>query len=396
MATPIIKNTTVVGVMVEVTEGTYLAPAAATDYVATLDGIEANGSKEVVERSVLTSSIGKVAPRAGLESFAGAIPFEMKASGTEGGAPEGDKLFKSALGTSRTIATRSATKAAGNTASVLQIEDADISKYNLYDMVVVLEAGAHHPCYVSAKSTGAGTATITVVPSKPSGVFSDSVEVSKAKTYLTANSGHPTLSASVYWANEILQKGTGCRVTQLALENFSTGQIASFGCSLQGLNFDRTNTASPFTPTYQSALPPIVVSNACVYQNGTALKVNAVSWALSNTASFVEEICAGRTSSRITERVVTGSMNPYMDDADISQFTKFDLQSGYTLFAWAGNPSAVAGELDLGSVCMFVLPNCVTTELPTGDIDGLLVDEISFNVNRGASGTIEELYLGFV
>jgi hypothetical protein len=43
-----------------------------------------------------------------------------------------------------------------------------------------------------------------------------------------------------------------------------------------------------------------------------------------------------------------------------------------------------------------VLPNCITTEIPTGDLDGLLTDDISFSANRGSAGTTEELYIGYV
>lgn len=396
MATPIAKNASVVGLMEEVTEGVYVAPAAATNYIQVLDGIESNPAKETVERAVLSASIGKVAPRAGLESVSGSIPVEMRASGTEGAAPQYGLLLEAALGAERAIGARITTKLVGNTASALQIQDADIGSLNLYDVIVVLESGAHHVCYVSAKDSTPGAAFVTVTPSKPTGVFSGNVQISKNKMYYTANSGHPTFSLSTYWANEITQKAIGCRVSTLALANFSTGQIANWDVSFDGLTFDRVDGAAPHTPSYHSVLPPIVVSNACVYQNGTALKVNNVDFSVANTVAFVEEICAGRTSSRITERVVTGSMNPYMDDTSVAQFTLFDASTGYSIFMWAANPSGVAGEFELGSVCGVVLPNCVTTEMPTGDIDGLLTDEISFSVNRGGAGTTEEVYIGFI
>lgn len=395
MATPIAKNATAVAIKREVTEGTYVAPASGGDFIQVLEGIECNPAKEVVERAVLTSSIGKVAPRAGLESVEASVPVEMKASGTEGAEPEAGLLVEAALGATRSISTQTTTKNAGNTASVLQIQDADISKFSQYDVICVLESGAHHVCFVSAVDTTLGAANITVSPAKPSGVFSNSVVISKSKMYYTATSGHPTVSLSVYWAGEILQKAVGCRVSTLALNNFSTGQIAQWDVALQGLSFDRTDTATPFTPSFDTALPPIVVSNACVYQNGTALKLNTLSVQLSNTIAFVEEICAGRTSSRITERVVTGTMDPYMDDTSLTQWNLFDASTGYTLFAYAANPSGVAGEYELGSIVGLVIPYATTTEMPTADLDGLLVDSISFQASRG-SGDKEELYVSFI
>lgn len=395
MATPIAKNASAVAIMSEVTEGVYVAPASGADFIQTLDGIECNPVKETVERSVLSASIGKVTPRAGLDSVEASLPVELKANGTEGAAPEAGLLYQAALGATRAIATQTTTKNAGNTGSVLQIQDADISKFNQYDIIVVLESGAHHACYVSAVDTTLGAANITVSPAKPSGTFSNSVVISKSKMYYTANSGHPTVSVSVYWAGEILQKAIGCRVASLNLSNFTTGQIANWDISLQGLTFDRTNTATPFTPSYDSALPPIVVSNACVYQNGTALKLNSLSVSVSNTVSFVEEICAGRTSSKVTERTVTGSMDPYMDDTSLTQWNFFDASTGYTIFAFAANPSGVAGEYELGSVCGIVLPYCTTTAMPTADLDGLLQDSVEFSATRN-TGSTEEIYLGFI
>jgi hypothetical protein len=396
MTQPIAKNATSVAIMSEVTEGVYVAPASGGDFIAVLDGIESSPERELVEREVLTSSIGKVTPRVGLESANAAVPVEAKASGTEGGTPESGLLIQAALGATRSITTTTTTKAAGNTGSVLQIEDADISKFNLYDILVVKESGAHHVCFVTAKTTGVGTATITVSPSKPSGVFSNSVVISKNKMYYTANTGHPTISLSVYWAGEILQKSWGMRVSQLNLADFTTGQIGKWETSLQGLAFDRVNASPAFTPAPDSALPPIVVSQACVYQNGVALKVNNVSLNVSNEVSFVEDICNGRSASRMTGREVQVSYNPYMDDTDIGQFTKFDAQTEYTLFAYAANPSGVAGELEMGSVFGFVLPKCLTTEIPTGDIDGLLTDDITAIGSRGSDGATEELYIGFI
>lgn len=396
MAVPIAKNASTTGVKAEVTPGVYVAPAAATDYLQTLEGIENNPVKEVVERNILQSSIGKVPPRAGLESASGSLPVEFKGSGTEGAAPEYAVPFQSALGAVRTLAARITTKAVGNTASVLQIEDADIASLNLYDSFVVLEAGAHHVCFITAKDSTPGSANVTISPAKPSGVFSASVQISKFKTYYTANTGHPFYSVSTYWANEITQKAAGCLTSQLNLANFATGQIASWEMSFEAMNFDRVNGAAPHTPSFASVLPPIIVSQACVYQNGTALNVNAVDLSLQNEIAFVDEICDGRTGARITSRSISGSMNPYMDDTDVSQFTKFDLQSLYTLFLWAGNPSGVAGELELGSVIAVCLPNCTTTEMPTGDIDGLLTDEIAFTASRGSAGTTEEMFVSFV
>jgi hypothetical protein len=190
MSTGITKNTTIVAVNVESTEGTYVAPAGASDgYIQPLqDGFEFTPSKESIQRNILTSSIGKVSPRVGMKSVAVTLPVEFRASGTEGTAPDFDILLKGAMGDSRSIASNITTKNSGNTGSVLQIEDGDIASLSVGDIIVVKETAGHHPCAITAKTTGTGTATITILPAKASGSFSNSVVLSKSKTYFPANS----------------------------------------------------------------------------------------------------------------------------------------------------------------------------------------------------------------
>lgn len=397
MATGIAKNRSIIGIMEEVTEGTYVAPATANDFIQPLsEGFELTPAKELIERNILTSNIGKVTPRIGQKSVTGALPVEFRASGTEGAKTDFDLLLKGALGNSRQITTQTTTKAVGNTASVLQIEDADISKFNVGDIIVILEAGAHHVAAITAKVTTPGSANITVLPAA-SAPFSASVVISKSTTYYPANSGHPSLSLSYYWANEILEKAIGAKVTSMSLDNFTTGQIASFNFGFEGLSFDEVNGSAPFTPTYDSGLPPLILQ-ACVFQDGVELQLNEFALSLENTLGFITSTCSenGRISSRVTQRVLSGSMNPYKDDASVAQFTKFNNQTAFSLFVRAFNPSSVSGEIILGSAIGIYLPNCIITEKSVGDQDGILTDQLSFSADRGTVGSSEEIYIGFV
>jgi hypothetical protein len=283
MATPIIKKNSVVAVVEEVTEGTYVAPASGADFIQTLEALDVAAAKELLEREVLLASIGKIQPRVGEDSVTGSLPVEFKASGTEGSAPEYAPLVKSALGAETSITTQTTTKT-GNTASQLEIQDADIGKFSLYDVLVVLEAGAHHICYVTAIDTTATLANIQVLPAA-SGAFSDNVVISKNQMYVTGNDGHPTFSTSLYWGDEILQTGVGCRTSGLTLSNFTAGQLASLEASFEGLTFARSDASAAFTPVFDSALPPVII-NACVFQDGTQLEVQNFSFSLTNTIAF--------------------------------------------------------------------------------------------------------------
>jgi hypothetical protein len=391
-----VKKNTALGVMEEVTEGTYVAPDAATKYVQTLaDGFELNPEKELLERNIFTASIGKTSPRVGQTQVSGAVPVEARANSTEGGAPEFDLLMKSALGNKRTIASTTTTKASGNTAAVLQIEDADISKFNVGDIVMTKADGAYHVSPISAKSAGAGTATITLLVPHPDGDHPDSVVISKSTTYIPADSGHPSLSLSKYVESLILDKAVGCKVTSLSLSDFATGKLPSFNFEVGGLNFERTETAIPHTPSYSSALPPIVLDGR-MYMDGSEIDVNEFSFSLENTLGYQTSIAAanGRVASRATERSITGSIDPYRPDDNVDNYNRYQANTPFSLFAYAKVPAVDAGEFS--QVVAIYMPNCIITEMGEADQDGLLKDSISFSANRGNSGNTPEIYIGFI
>ena len=191
-----------------------------------------------------------------------------------------------------------------------------------------------------------------------------------------------------------LEQATGCKVSSMALENFTTGQLASWNFGFEGLDFDASLTAQPHTPNFDSALPPIILS-ACIYQDGVQIDVNEVSFSLENSLGFATSTCAenGRISSRATERSISGSFNPYKEDNDVSQWTKFKDNSEFSLYGSAYIPNATAGEY--GQVVSFYMPNCIITEVSEADQDDLLQNELSFSASRGADGSEEELYISF-
>lgn len=392
----LLKRNTVIGVEEEVTEGTYVAPAAATSFVQPLvDGFEQSGTRELIERDVLTGSIGKVSPLAGERGVTGSLPVEMRGSGTEGEKPDFDKLLEGALGQSRQIAAQVTTKT-GNGVSQLEIQDADIGDFAVGDGLVILESGAHHICVVTAVDPTGGTANITILPAA-SGAFSDNVVISKTTTYFPANADHPSLSLSYYLGNGKNQRATGAKINSMSLDGFTVGQVASWNFGFEGLKSDEVNEAAPFTPTYDSETPPLILS-ACVYQDGTQVDVNNFAFSLTNTVSFKRSTCSadGKLSSLISQREVSGSFDPFMGDSETTQFDNFDNNTAYSLFASAYNPSSTAGEVDLGSVVTIYLPNVITTEKPAGDIDELFVHNVSFSANRGESGSSDEIFVSVI
>lgn len=391
-----VKKNTAFAVKIESVEGEYEAPDSAAAFVQVLaDGAEVNGSKELLERNIFTGSIGMTSPRTGQFQVTGSLPVEARASSTVGGAPEFDALIKSALGDKRTISTTTTTKASGNTATVLHIEDADISKFAVGDIVMTKKSGAYHVSPITAKSTGAGTATITLLIPHPDGDHPDSVVIEKATIYTVSDDAHPSLSISKYLEDAILEQATGCRVSSMSLENFATGQIPSLNFGFEGMNFDRSETAIPYTPNYDSQVPPIVLDGRC-YMDTAEIDINELSVTLENTIAFKTSINAenGRVAGRATQRKISGSINPFKEDDNIDLFTKFKENTAFKLFAYAKVPSSTAGQF--AGVVAIYMPNCVPTELAEADQDGLLQEGISFSADRGTDGDTDEIYIAFI
>ena len=392
-----VKDNTSYAVEAEVTEGTYVAPASDQSYVQVLkDGTEMTRSQELLQREIFTGSIGKTQSRLGTRSVSGAMPVEFRAGDTEGASPEADNLYTSAMGSKKTRST--VTTKTGNSATVLQIEDADISGFSKYDIILVKEALSYEFSWVFNVDTTASAANITLGQGL-SFTPSDNVDIAAVTQYSTANAGHPSLSISKYIEDAKLEQATGCKVTSMSLENFTTGQIPSVNFGFEGLTFDSSITANPFTPDYDDSLPPIAL-RACLSQDGTEINVNDFSFSLENTLGFVTATCSenGRISSRVTERSITGSFNPYKSDDELTQFDNFKCNTPYTLFAFAHNPELdgncdFTGEWTNGIAVL--MTNCITTELGESDSDGLLVEDVTFEATRGPSGSDEEMKIAF-
>lgn len=392
-----VKNNTVYAVEVEVTEGTYVAPVADTSYVQVLsDGAEMNPSKELLERNIFNGSIGKSTPRTGQRSVSGSMPVEMRANSTEGAAPEYDKLLRSALGSRRQAsATTIDDTDAGSphTTSRAYLLDVSANKYNVGDSVTIKVAGGYHTSPIIEVSNTPGDVYIDLlIPAD--NAFVDGQVIAAVTTYVVADSGHPSLSISKYIEEAVLEQATGCRVSSMSLESFTTGQLASWNFAFDGLSFDRSLTAQPHEPNFNDALPPIILE-ACVYQDDVDLQINELAFSLENTLGFATSTCSanGRISGRASERVISGSFNPYKQDDNIDQFNKFNDNTEFSLFGSAHVPSATAGQYS--QTVAFYMPKCIATELAESDQDGLLQESVSFTAGRGSDGTTDELYISF-
>jgi len=114
------KNS-VIAIKEETTEGVYVAPTAATDYIPVRTGYSVTNSVEQLENDALTGSIGVAKPAVGLESPTADMPLYLHASGTVGVAPDIAQSLKGFFG-SETIATTEYDTVAASTTSVIKVD----------------------------------------------------------------------------------------------------------------------------------------------------------------------------------------------------------------------------------------------------------------------------------
>ena len=388
-----VKSNTKVAVKKETTEGTYAAPAAEDFITALEDGLEVNGSKESLERNILGTGLTKAQSRTANRSVSGTIPCEFKAGSTDGSAPEYSVLVEAALGDIRNNSS-SITTGTGHSTTVLNIEDVDISKLKVGDSIIIKESGAHHISVITAVDETLGAANITLLTAGTS-AFSDNVEIAAHTTYFTADKDHPTFSVTKYIEDAVEKRGTGCRVNSMAIENFVPNQLATLNFGFEGLDFSDSLNAPGVTPTFDSSLPPIIVS-ACLFKNGTQLTVAELSLSVENTVALITSTCqaSGKIGSRISERTITGSLTPYIEDNNIDIQTNFDNDDLFSLFFYAYNPTATAGEFN--QAIAVYLPNCSITELGETDSDGIMQFSLSFEASGGTDGSDTQMFMTYI
>lgn len=384
------KNTLVVYLTQEVTEGVAVEPTLGSEAVGVLsDGFELNLNKETVERTNLTSSIATSLPRAGMKTAEGSISVEGKAGSTAGSAPDAGLLFLSALGGVKTLATTLTSTT--NTTSNIGLSAGDVTNLALHDIVMVKSATGFHVSPISAVGTNSVTLMIPM-----SLAPADATVIEKFTKYYGTDSGHPTLTITGFMEDSHKQQATGCMVSSMALESFETGQVSSFAFGVQGQNYTETLAASGLTASYGDAEPPIIL-DACVYKDGVEIAVNSVSFSVENTIGRVMSTCSpnGIIGQKTTKRAITGSFNPYMDSADVSLFEGFTTNTTFSLFLSFANPvPGVAGAKKNVVACY--LPNCIITSMPKADSDGIMQYNVEFAAGASPTGVGSDVYVAFI
>ena len=396
MAYGIVLKDSLISLMKETTEGTYVAPTGATSFSQpNTDKISLVPSKEWHESGRITGSLGQAKPRGGIKKVAGKYGYELRGSGTVGIAPQWDILIQSLLGTAPNIMAAAAVITAGATTTVLPMSSGDVSKFAVGMPVMVQKA--NNWFFTTVASVQAGT-SITVSPALPYSPVA-TTPVAQAILYAPANSGHPSFSTTIYWANKITQMASGQKVKSFQLSNFKAGQIPIMEFDAEGINYQTDVAgAAGYTPSYDQALSPVVL-NAIIYQAGTAIVVDEFQIKVDNTLSPLPSTADpnGIVSQRVSKRIVSGAFAPYKDDTLVTNFTNFNTEAMFSVFITATNPDpANTGQFLPGNNFCIYLPNVITKTLEVKNLSGILQDAIGFEAVGGVDGTIPEVYFGFV
>lgn len=376
----------------ETVEGTFVGETNVSEAIEPLqDGLEFQLQREEIERNTLTSTIEAVEPRLGLKTVTGSIPVEFKAAASAGEAPRGQILFESLLGGKRQIASTITTKT-GNTTTVLQIEDADIVHLNVGDCILIKKAGEYSVRPIASKVTTTGSASVTLAIPLPA-VPGDNVVIEKATTYFH-DKDSKSFSVVHYLGGEIKETIWGAKTISGSLEGWTANETPSFNFAVEGIDIDRVIGAPTLTPDFSNDSKVPVIQGACAWIGQEEVDYTELSLSIENTKADLLSACApsGKIGTRKTAFGVTASINPYMSDANVDRWNKYEQGMATSLFAYAFNPTTVDGEFN--QVVAIWVPNAKITNMPAADADGVLQDAIELKAFRSVGN--DTIFLGFI
>jgi hypothetical protein len=221
--------------------------------------------------------------------------------------------------------------------------------------------------------------------------------VSASVNYKPINESHVKFTSGFYHYNSsvdgYLEQVIGSLVSSLGIE-VPVGGLAKINVDIQGLKGDRTaNTAAPHTPTYEEVQGFV---GFCVeaYLGSTLIDASNLSLSVDNEIaekqSFKE--CSGKLDSSLTQRTVSGTINPYADGS----ITNYDALNNLT----DQEMSIVIGVMDSGGYVVgktvgIYLPNVMLTTDKTAEIDQNGIEDISFQAHTGITGDQTDIVVSF-
>ena len=224
----------VLAVVVESTEGTPVAPSAATDYTALQDGFTMTPSFALLENAELTGSIAPAKSVKGVENPAGSMSHYIRHSGVVAQAPDYAEFLYNLMGSTATRSTERDT-VGGSTTTVVNVDAGEGAEFQRGDALLVKHASnAWEIRNVLSVSTDALTLTQALANAPALGV-----NLGRNVVYRPVNSGHPTHSVWLYRGNVAagaIEMMSGARVSSMSVE-VTAGEYINASFDFQGLKY---------------------------------------------------------------------------------------------------------------------------------------------------------------
>lgn len=379
---------TLVAVVAEVSEGTYAAPSSGSDYVQIVDVPGFAPAIEKLDRNLIKGSIGRLKPLHGMKSGTVELPVELRSGGVSGGVvqqPELHALLKSAFGSF--TAPGNATTVGGSTATDINVDTGEGAAYAKGD-IVNIDGEIRFIISVAGD-------VLTLNRALDKGAPAASVTVTGGYTYKPADSGHDPLSITAWFGDEWEARAIGCRCSNLSFTDFATGQIPKVSMTFEMLNFDSVAASSPFTPTFNATPPPVAI-NGDVYKDTSSFCVNNIELGVAQAVTPEEciTIDGGRNRLFITDREVTGSVDPQVDAAEIGLWSDFIDNVDFELQVGVATVDT-SGDFVEGEGAGLWMPFNNFTGVGFADQDGTMKHELPFSAHESVALN-DELFLGFV
>ena len=379
------KSLDKLALMAEATEGTAVSSNSASHFVEPVsEGLSFNVEKEEIERILLNDSAEVEASRVGTSTVSGEVSFECRAHSTLGAAPvDLDLCLRSLLGGKRSAVL--ANTIAGSTTTILKFVG---HSFKVGDCVLVKVARSYEirPVKAITKTDVTLAIALSAAPATAS-------KVDAVTTYFLDAKSSITLTAEHYPGNELKSVMAGLRAINGSLSDWSTGNIPKMAFSFNGLSLTQAEGSSDISSSNNTALPPVILSSGA-WLNGVPIEYNDLALSVENTIADLPSACAqgGKIGTRITRQLVTGSINPYTEDDDVDRFKLFDKNKDVSLFVYAYNPTATAGEFNQ-AVALW-MPQARITALPRSDLNGIYTDDIQFKAHRSLGK--DSLFISFI
>lgn len=226
------NRNSVLAVVPETTEGTPVAPTGATQYTALQEDFSIDPSFDELENEELRASIGAAESILGIENPTLQFSHYMRASGTEGSAPDYNDLLKALFGAEVVAGTQYDT-VAGSTAAIVNVDTGEGVNFQRGQALLVKDATNGYSIRpVLSVSSDALTLGFNLA-NAPAAV----TNLGKAILYKPASTGHQTLSLWCYRANGGgIEMVSGARVTEMNLE-FNAGDLINAQYNLAGVQY---------------------------------------------------------------------------------------------------------------------------------------------------------------